>query len=742
VKVLDFGLAKTMAPDPAGAPTQDPSVDGTADGRVLGTPAYMSPEQARGLSVDKRADIWAFGSVLFEMLSGRRPFTGATVSDTIAHILERDPDWTTLPADTPVAIRTLLERCLRKDPKKRLRDIADAVIELEERAALAPAGPSSIEPAAGASRSRERIAWTVAGVLGLALSGLTVLYLRDVRPTPAQPVEFAIPLPENSRYTGTSPEFALSPDGRHVAFAATSDGISKLWIRALATLELRTLPGTEGARSPFWKPDGQTVAFFASGQLKSILLSGGSPVVVCDAPFGGAVSSIGGTWNGADQIVFAAPGGLLWQVSAAQGGAKARQLMALAEGDISHRWPSFLPGGEHFLYLAQRGATDELRVGSLTSANTVSLGSSESHAAYAGGHLFFVRGGNLMAQPFDPGTRRLSGNAVPLGAQVGVDPPWQRGMFSVADTGQLAYSSTARAPSELTWMDPHGRVLGTVGRPGVFFNLDLSPDDQRVAISQLTWQPSGRAEFDIWLIDLTRDGAASRLTDDPAWEFDPTWSPKGDLIAFNSNRPLPQRTPFSLFARASNDSGQDILLVKPEGSVSSPDWARDGRFIVYTVGGRQAGSDLWTVDLNGDRTPGVFLSTRHTESDGAFSPDGRWIAYRSNASGRQEVYVRPFPAAEGVFPISREGGGSPRWRGDGKQLFFLSLDGMMMAADVDSSKGFTSGVPRELFSTHLQPTANARPYDVTKDGTRFLIPQIGQGAPTTVVLNWRARLPK
>ena len=318
----------------------------------------------------------------------------------------------------------------------------------------------------------------------------------------------------------------------------------------------------------------------------------------------------------------------------------------------------------------------------------MSLGSSESHAAYASGHLFFVRGGNLMAQPFDPGTRRLSGDAVPLGAQVGVDPPWQRGMFSVADTGQLAYSNTARAPSELTWMDPHGRVLGTVGRPGVFFNLDLSPDEQRVAISQLTWQPSGRAEFDIWLIDLTRDGAASRLTDDPAWEFDPAWSPDGSQIAFNSNRPLPQRSFFSLFVRASNGSGQDIQLINPEGHGHL---ARLGaRSPLHRLHGGWTASRLRPLDAGHDRRPDaseVFLSTRHTEGGGVFSPDGRWIAYQSDASGRQEVYVRPFPKAEGVFPVSREGGGAPRWPGDGKQLFFLSLDGGMMAADVDTHQG-------------------------------------------------------
>ncbi len=462
---------------------------------------------------------------------------------------------------------------------------------------LAGARAALVETPAVPSRHRERVAWIVAGASAIALSGLALLYVRDPRPTPAEPVEFAIALPENSRFMGSAPEFAISPDGRHVAFAAVSDGISKLWVRSLATLELRPLPGTEGARSPFWKPDSRALGFFASGQLKTIQLNGASPIVLGDVPWPAAGNShIGGTWNAADVIAFGQHTGPLHQVTGAQGGV-ARPLTKLVEGDVVHRWPSFLPDGQHFLYLAQRGMTDELRIGSLSSADTISLGPFESHATYAAGHVFFVRGGNLMAQPFASDTRQLGGEPVLVAAQTAVDPPWQRGMFSVSATA-LAYSRGARTPWELTWQDRHGKVVGTAGRPGVYFNLDLSRDEQRVAISQMTQRPGARADFDIWLIDLARAGAASRLTDDPAWEFDPAWSPDG-RVAFNSNRPHPQRSAFSLFVRASNSSAEDVRLVEGGGTTANlPDWSRDGRFIVYTHG-----FDLWTLPMTEVASP-------------------------------------------------------------------------------------------------------------------------------------------
>ena len=581
-KVLDFGLAKSMAVGREGDPVKhlSGSLDGSAAGRILGTPAYMSPEQARGQAVDKRTDIWAFGCVLFEMLVGRRAFDGETMSDTLVGILEREPDWEALPAETPASIRTLLERCLRKNPRKRLHDVADALIEIDDGALpAASARSAAVQRPVAPGKSRESLAWVVASVLGMASIGMAVIYSRAVRPAPLELVEFSIAPADQSRFAGTAPEFEISPDGRHVAFAAYWQGVPMVWIRSLGALTARALPGTEGARSPFWSPDSRSVGFFANHEVKTVLMSGGAPAVLCDVRMDTAAPP-SGTWNRDNVIIFGVAGrGPLQRVIAGPARGTATPVTTLSEGEATHRWPWFLPDGQHFLYVAQGGPTNELRVGSLTSPHTASLGSFESHTVYAAGHLFFVRGGNLMAQPFDANSRQTKGDPLALAAQTGVDSPWQRGMFSVSDTGRLAYSQTARTASELTWLDRQGKAQGRAGYPGVFFNLDLSPDERRVAVSQMIQQPGAQAQFDIWLIDLARSGAATRLTDDPAFEFDPAWSPNGERVAFNSNRPQPGKSAYSLFSRASNNSGEDETLVKSERASS----LRTGRAMVASL---------------------------------------------------------------------------------------------------------------------------------------------------------------
>ena len=505
-----------------------------------------------------------------------------------------------------------------------------------------------------------------------------------------------------SRYTGTAPEFAISPDGRHVAFAATTQGVSTLWVRSLATLAQRSIPGTEGARNPFWSPDSESLGFFASGQLKTIRVSGGSPVFVCEAPFvdAGAPS---GKWNRSDVIVFGLNRDPLQRVGS-QGGTPT-PVTTLTKDDARHRWPSFLPDGQHFLYLAQGLRSGELRIGSLASADTVSLGPSESHGEYAAGHLFFVRGGALVAQPFDAGARQPTGAPLFLNAQTAVDPPFQRGMFSVSAAGRLAYSRTARTPSALTWLDRQGKVLGTAGEPGVYFNLDLSPDERQVAVSQMT-EIGGKSQVDIWLIELAT-GRASRLTDDLRWDFDPAWSPDGKFVVFNSSPDLRNELqsvhPPGPWQRRTGLAGEigwrhprrsGLVARRPRHRLHQTDSASD--------------SDLWTLPLAGDRKPAAFLETTYIEAGGAFSPDGQWIAYESNVSGRNEVYVRPFPVQPGQYPISRDGGWAPRWRGDGKELFFLSLDGTLMAAGIDTTRSF---VPAFLSGSSRQssdPGASTR----------------------------------
>ena len=735
-KVLDFGLAKTIAVWLDNGLIQRPSDsgDGTADGRILGTPAYMSPEQVRGQAVDKRTDIWAFGCVLYEMLSGRPTFGGDTMSDTFVSILEREPDWAALPVpQTPPHIRTLLERCLRKDPRKRLHDIADALIEIDDtnKAAASTASAFDVAPQ-GPARGRARLGWIVAAALALALGG-TMLLNRPGPPRAAPAlVEFPILPPEGSKFTKQQVEFAVSPDGRHVAFIANSRSGSSLWVRSLAAVDPRLLRGTEGARNPFWSPDSQSIGFFAGNQLKSVLASGEAAVVpypgsesfdpVMDA-IGGAPS---GTWSSQDIVVFGPSNdGSLRQFNMKRGGLPTP---ATTRGTaVVHRRPKFLPDGQRFLYLSGQS---ELRVGSLTTADTIVIGTFESPAVYSAGHLLFTRGGNLMAQPFNEETLRLEGNPAPLRVQVSVG---LRGfpVFSASPNGPLVFLPPPATEPQLTWLDRDGRRVGLVGDTGVVGgNLDLSPDGQQVAFST----NGAIGHSDIWLMEVAT-GKATPLTDNAAGNADAAWSPNGKQIVFNSSR----LGGLSLFLRASDGSGVDVPLVMYEKSVAKnftvASWSR-ADVLIFNAYDPSADFDLWTLSMSGHRTPKVFLSSKHSELNGTFSPDGRWVAYQSNASGRYEVVVRPYPNKDPAQTVSHEGGRSPRWRGDGKELFFVSPDGTLMAAVFDAATGRSRGVPQPLFATQIRFGDN-RPYAVDKFGQRFLL-KVAPDPRLVAVMDWRA----
>ena len=460
-----------------------------------------------------------------------------------------------------------------------------------------------------------------------------------------------------------------------------------------------------------------------------VAVAGGAPVALCDVAglFGG------GTWNRNNVIVFGSMvTGSLQRVDAA--GGIPTPVTKLDDGEEPQRWPSFLPDDEHVLYLSARKGTRELRIASLRSGQTSSVGESDSNGLYGSGHLLFVRNGTLMARPFDAATRQPIGDPFPLAQQVAVGAA--RASVSISATGVLGYwRGGALALSRLTWTDRSGKAVGFVGESATYINFSLSPDERRVAVALTAGAQPNR---DIWVIDLAREDTATRLTFDPAQEGDPIWSPDGSQIVFNSNRGGLWNGGFQ---RSADGSGNDVPLVTLERLVDSPDWSHDGRFIVFTGGKRQASNDLWTLPMVGDRKPTPFLETPFNEDSPAFSPDDRWVAYNSDASGRFEVYVRAFAGPGGQFQISRNGGWAPKWRGDGKELFFLALDGTMMAVDVTLGQGLQAGVPRALFPTQLLKGTDRHTYAVTRDGQRFLVrvPDQRQVAvPITLVLNWPA----
>jgi len=720
VKVLDFGLAKvTGATTPEG---------GSREGLILGTTAYMSPAQARGLPVDKRSDIWAFGCVLYEMLTGQLAFPGKTTSDTVAAILEREPDWGALPATTPEAMRRLLRGALQKDTKVRLRDIGDARLELEE------ARSELLSPARAARplRGTERLVWiTAVGVLSLVAMALAAWALRPTLP-PAT-VELDVntpPAPEPADLQS----LALSPDGQTLAFVAALDGEPRLWIRPIDSVVSRPIPGTGDASMPFWSPDGGSLAFYADAQLKVIVLAGGLVRTLT-----GANAGVGGDWNRDGVILLGQnPASPITRISV-EGGVPAT-VTRLDPGHAGHAFPHFLPDGRHFLYFVQGGA--EVRgiyVSQLDGGTTRKLFDADSAAVYSAGHLFFVRGATLYAQSFDLSRWDVTGNPVPVAADVmGSMLANARAGLSAAG-GNLAFRvGSAHAERQFTWVDRSGNEVGTVGAPdsGDALSPSLSRDGGGVAFLRRV-----NGNTDVWVLE-TRRGVLSRFTDHVAEDIFPVWSPDATRIAFTSTRD----GRFDLYQRGTTGVGIDeLLLPSPEETFVS-DWSSNGRVLLYQKRSAESGFDLWTLSFGGTAKPLPVIQTPFDDKDGQFSPDGNQIAFQSNRSGRFEIYVQAFPGPGTPLRVSTEGGAQVRWRPDGRELFYVALDGRLMAAPVQrrADGQLDVSIPIPLFATHIGRviTPVGAQYVVSPDGQRFLMNTVVKDSsptPIRLIVNWRPR---
>ena len=698
VKVLDFGLAKITEPAGGSSPglSMSPTLSNhaTQAGLILGTAAYMSPEQAAGKPVDKRSDVWSFGVVVLEMLTGRPVFTGETLSHVLASVLKSDPDWTALPATVPQRVVTVLRRCLQKDRKQRVRDIGDVSFALD--GTFETAAPQAI-PGAASSATRERLAWMAAvAVAAVAIVALAIPAVRHLRATPTPETRSEIVTPATDQPTS----FALSPDGRQIAFVASGNGDSRLWLRSLATTTAEPQAGTEGARYPFWAPDGRSVGFFVQNALKRLDLGGGAPRTLASVPNGS-----GGTWNAEDVIVFASSVNTthLMRVSAATGGAMAA-VTALGPQQAGHAAPYFLPDGRRFAFYV-RGASDTsgIYLGTLDGSVPIRLTAADAGGVYlpagqtsvadraASGWLAWVRAGTLVAQRLDVAKGALTGEPVTLAEDVAVDTRYRLGV-SVATTGLMAYRTGAGSQRQLTWMDRSGTVLGTVGEPDVYSNPRVSPDGRRVAV-----QRAVQGNEDIWLLDGAR---MSKFTFDPALDMRPVWSPDGTRIAFTSTR----TGAGDLYQKLTSGAGTEERLVTSDQLKIATSWSRDG-FLLFNSSDAQTNTDLWVVPTAGNRAPSVFLKTSDRDVNGVFSPDGRWVAYMSNLSGRQEIYVRPFAdpsAAGGQWQVSTTGGAFPVWRHDGQELYYLNPAGAMMAAPIKIiGTTVEPGVPLLLFPTQI-----------------------------------------
>jgi serine/threonine protein kinase/roadblock/LC7 domain-containing protein len=730
-KLLDFGLAKlqeTKTPKAAQSQMQTAGGPLTEEGVVLGTVQYMSPEQLEGKEIDSRTDIFALGTVLYEMATGKKAFTGKSQASLISAIMKDEPaPISQIQPMTPPAVDHVVKKCLSKDPDDRWQSAHDVASELkwisESGSQAGATTPLAVR------KKRTGLLTTLAVFVSIIATAAAVLvsyaYLKALQ-KPQEVIRSSIELPANWSYDAYTGGMALSPNGRLLAFVAGNQDKSALWVRALEKTDADELAGTEGAAYPFWSPDSRFIGFFQNGKMKKIDPSGGPATVICDAP-----SGRGGTWNRSGLILFApAPTGAIYQV-AADGGKPSPATRQPASQGVSHRWPSFLPDSRHFLYLVNSGEQAGIFVGSLDSPETKRVASDLSNAAYVSpGYLLFVRGSTLMGQNFDPGQQVLNGEPFRITHQkISSNLTRNSSSFTVAGGGLLAYHRASIPLTQMRWYDRSGQI-GSVGEPGYYSLMDIARDGNKVLVNR--YDPE-TLDGDLWVFDAARD-SASRVTFQPGRYVSAFFSFDGQRIVFS------REPSFDFFVKSTTGTEAEQLLLHSDEAKVPTGWSPDGRLILYYKQTKKGSMELWLLPVTGSQRPAPFLQTPFSTTNGSFSPDGKWIAYSSNESGRDEVYVRAVTGPR-QWQVSTNGGGYAQWQKDGKELYYGSPDDKIMAVEIKPGPDFAFGTPHLIFDI----PQNSRGVWMAPDGQRVLlsIPVNESGsssAPISLVVNWPAGL--
>ena len=746
VKLLDFGLARTNSRSSVPSTSESPTIRITREHTIIGTPQYMSPEQIEGREADARSDIFSFGCVFYEMLTGRRAFEGESVASVAAAVLKSEPvPVPVLQPGVPAALDRVIRKCLAKDPDERWqtsRDLHDELVWLTT-------SPVPSTPARPPGQAKWM--WAAAALAVLITAGGASLlwgWYRNQAPVQFGTVRFLVHPPAGADFTGglstvPTPQFAISPDGRHLAFAGTPPGgTSRLWVRALGQPSAVPLPDTDDASYPFWSPDSLSIGFFAEGKLKRVRLRGGGPQMICDAP----TDFRGGTWNSEGTILFSLSNQQIFRVSAAGGLPLPATRLDTAAGDGAHRWPVFLPDGRHFLYLvkSEKIARRGIHIGSLDNAGfSKRLVDSAHRAIYAApGYIVYTDGPNVVARTFDSDRLELAGEPMVISEQsAGASNSWAA--ISASSNGVLGHAAPMVAQGRLTWFGRDGRVHSEMDPAADYPDFRISPDGNRVVISR---QDAKSTAPDIWMHDLTR-ATLSRFTAERDTDASPLWDPSGAHFYFRSNR----NGLIQIYRQSAEGSTPPSVIFSAEQQRAAfsadgvgflntipADVSSDGRFLVYNVTTGPSAFDLWLLPLNGDKTVG-YLRTPFNEIHPSISPDGKWLAYASDETGRYEVYIESFPAPGAKIQISSQGGWDPRWSRDGRELFYIAPDRSLMS--VELRPGSRPSAPKALFPTRVPPNPNVyrRSYDVAPDGQRFLINTLletSTPSAITVVLNW------
>ena len=733
VKLLDFGLAKptiaTVGTGSSSASLETMSQPLTVEGMIVGTFQYMAPEQLEGKEADARSDIFSLGAVLYEMITGRRAFDAKTTASTIAAILASEPKpISSFQPMTPPVLDRVVKTALEKDPSDRFQTVHDLELQLKWITETAP--PRTIRP------TRERWIWI--SVVVILAAALLALYSR-MPPNVSQPTLSYILAPEQTSLAYFTGPVTVSHNGRTLVFVATnSEGRDLLWVRPLDALEAQSIAGTEGASSPFWSADDRSIGFFAGGKLRTIDAVGGPVVTICDAP-----GPRGGTWNQNGIILFATTWSGIYRVPSSGGTPAEVTKPDPSHGETTHRWPYFLPDGQHFLYFA--GASAEalsIHIAALDSSDTKVLFPASSNAAYLPGYLLYIRDRMLMAQPFDERKLQIRGQAFPIAGPVLYDQLLWRGVFSCSFNGVLAYQGANNgADSRLIMFDRAGKAIKTIGPPGDLSAHSISPDGQRLAVAVLD---SSVANYKLWIYDLFRE-KQTRLTFGTNRDSYPIWAPDGKSVVFGSIK----KGPYDIFEKRSDTTGSEELVLQSVAAKYPTDVSPDGQFLAYTSttpGNSKAA--VWILPRSGDRKPYIFLQGDFNIGEGNFSPDGHWLAYSSYETGRSEIYVTPFPGGGSKWQVSAVGGSTPKWRRDGKELFYRAADSTLIAAEVDTSGSvFQVGALRPLFHLVLRTgvtrldLSGVVAYDAAPDGKWFVVnsPPPGNPSPITLITNWTPR---